>query len=116
MVGDTAISPTTCENCGTNLADRYCAHCGQDAHVSLSIRHFVGEFVEGMFHFDSTFWRTFLPLLFRPGFLTEQYLNGKRKSYAPPLRSYLVLSLIYFALHPSSPRRRLAHRPERTGT
>jgi hypothetical protein len=98
MFGNTAISPTRCENCGTNLADRYCAHCGQDAHVSLSIRHFVGEFVEGMFHFDSTFWRTFLPLLFRPGFLTEQYLNGKRKSYAPPLRSYLVLSLIYFAI------------------
>jgi Protein of unknown function (DUF3667) len=106
MVGDEANSPATqhdkqvalCENCGTNLADRYCARCGQDAHANLSIRHFLGEFVEGMFHFDSTFWRTFLPLLFKPGLLTQQYLSGRRKSYAPPVRSYLVLSLIYFAI------------------
>ena len=98
MVDDTKAAPATCANCGNSLAQRYCAQCGQDSHVTMTIRHFVDEFVEGMFHFDSTFWRTFLPLLFKPGFLTEQYLSGKRKSYAPPFRSYLVLSLIYFAV------------------
>lgn len=96
---DTNRHPTTaCANCGTTLANRYCAQCGQDAHANLSIGHFFEEFLEGMFHFDSTFWRTFLPLLFRPGFLTGRYLDGKRRSYAPPLRSYLVLSLIYFVI------------------
>lgn len=98
MVPETTVARGACANCGTVLADRYCGHCGQDAHATLSIRHFAGEFVEGLFHFDSTFWRTFLPLLFRPGFLTVEYLNGKRKSYAPPLRSYLVLSLLYFLM------------------
>jgi hypothetical protein len=98
MIDNNSPSQTACANCGTTLADRYCAHCGQDAHANLSIGHFFEEFVEGMFHFDSTFWRTFLPLLFRPGFVTEQYLDGKRKTYAPPLRSYLVLSLIYFVI------------------
>jgi hypothetical protein len=62
------------------------------------LRHFAGEFLEGMFHFDSTFWRTLRPLVFRPGFLTVEYLGGKRKSYAPPVRSYLVLSLLYFLI------------------
>src|SRR6266850_6634763 len=98
MAEQETSSPATCANCGTNLADRYCAHCGQDAQATLSIRHFVGEFLEGMFHFDSTFWRTFRPLLVKPGFLTVEYLNGRRKSYAPPLRSYLVLSLLYFLI------------------
>jgi len=98
VVDDEPIAPSTCANCGTKLADRYCAHCGQDALATLSIRHFVGEFLEGMFHVDSKFWRTFLPLLFRPGFLTRQYLDGKRKSYAPPLRSYLVMSFVYFVI------------------
>jgi hypothetical protein len=88
---------TVCENCGTSLEDRYCPHCGQDAHAHLTLREFLGELVEGLFHFDSTFWRTFLPLLFKPGYLTAQYLQGKRKAYPPPLRIYLVLSLLYFA-------------------
>lgn len=91
-------NPPACANCGTQLADRYCAHCGQDGHATLSIRHFAGEFLEGIFHFDSTFWRTVRPLLFRPGLITLEYLSGKRKSYAPPLRSYLVVSLLYFAI------------------
>jgi len=30
--------------------------------------------------------------------LTGDYLEGRRKSYAPPLRSYLVLSLVYFLI------------------
>jgi hypothetical protein len=98
MSDDRPSPQNPCANCGTSLADRYCTHCGQDAHVTLSIRHFIDEFLEGMFHFDSTFWRTFMPLLFRPGFLTAQYLSGKRKLYAPPLRSYLVLSLLYFVI------------------
>ncbi|MGH8264743.1 MAG: DUF3667 domain-containing protein [Steroidobacteraceae bacterium] len=98
MVDQGANSPTSCANCGTQLADRYCAHCGQDAHVKLSIRHFAAEFLEGIFHFDSTFWRTFRPLLFQPGWLTAEYLNGRRKSHAPPVRSYLVLSLLYFLI------------------
>jgi hypothetical protein len=58
----------------------------------------LDEFVEGIFHFDSTFWRSFLPLLFKPGFLTKEFLSGKRKPYTPPLRSYLILSLVYFLL------------------
>jgi len=87
-----------CSNCGATLSARYCAKCGQDSHVTLTVRHFMEEFVEGMTHFDSTFWRTFQPLLFKPGLLTEQFLLGKRKSYAPPLRSYLVLSVLYFLL------------------
>ena len=40
--------------------------------------HFLHEFVEGLFHVDSKFWRTLRTLLTRPGLLTEQYLGGKR--------------------------------------
>ena len=68
-----------CANCGAALADRYCGRCGQDSHVSLSLGHFLHEFVEGLFHVDSKFWRTLRTLLTRPGLLTEQYLGGKRQ-------------------------------------
>jgi len=87
---------THCANCGATLADRYCGRCGQDSHVSLSFGHFLHEFVEGLFHVDSSFWRTLRALVTRPGLLTEQYLAGKRRAYSPPFRSYLVISIAYF--------------------
>lgn len=94
----TAVSPTHCANCGALLADRYCGRCGQDSHASLSLGHFLHEFVEGLFHVDSKFWRTLRTLFTRPGLLTEHYLAGKRSSYSPPFRSYLVISILYFVL------------------
>jgi hypothetical protein len=94
----TSVSPGHCANCGALLADRYCGRCGQDSHVSLSLGHFLHEFVEGLFHVDSRFWRTLRTLFTRPGLITEQYLAGKRNSYSPPFRSYLVISILYFVL------------------
>lgn len=94
----TSVSPGHCANCGALLADRYCGRCGQDSHVSLSLGHFLHEFVEGLFHVDSRFWRTLRTLFTRPGLITEEYLAGKRNSYSPPFRSYLVISILYFVL------------------
>jgi hypothetical protein len=37
-------------------------------------------------------------LLFRPGLLTTEYLAGRRKRYVEPLRLYLSLSIIFFAV------------------
>ena len=95
---DASAGPVDCANCGARLADRYCGRCGQDSHVTLSFGHFVHEFMEGVFHVDSTLWRSLRWLVTRPGFLTEQYLAGKRRSYAPPFRTYLVISLAYFLI------------------
>lgn len=66
--------------------------------MSLSLGHFLDEFVEGLFHIDSKFWRTLRALLTRPGLLTQEYLDGKRLRYSPPFRSYLVISIAYFVL------------------
>jgi Protein of unknown function (DUF3667) len=97
-MNDASARPTHCANCGALLADRYCGRCGQDSHASLSFGHFMHEAVEGLFHVDSKFWRTLRILLIRPGLLTEEYLGGKRHSYSPPFRSYLVISIVYFVL------------------
>lgn len=56
----------------------------------------IGEFVEDLFHADHRVWRTLLPLLLKPGFLTNEYLRGRRVRYTPPFRLYIVLSLIFF--------------------
>lgn len=57
-MNDASAGPVDCANCGARLADRYCSRCGQDSHATLSLGHFLHEFVEGLFHIDSTFSRT----------------------------------------------------------
>jgi len=47
---------------------------------------------------DGRMWRTLAALVARPGFLTREYLNGRRKRYIRPARLFLVLYLLLFAI------------------
>jgi hypothetical protein len=92
-------SVETCANCGTPLAGPFCSACGQRVeHHVHSLPEFLGEAAEVITHADSRVWRTFVPLFFRPGFLTQQYLAGRRASYLPPFRLYIVLSVVFFLM------------------
>jgi hypothetical protein len=89
----------TCANCGAVVAGHYCAECGQRVeHAVHSVWHFAREVAEDLTHADSRLWRTLTALLFKPGYLTREFLAGRRVSYLPPLRLYLVLSLFFFVL------------------
>ncbi len=83
-----------CRNCGTPLTGPFCHQCGQP---SKSIIRFFGsliqELLEDVISLDSRAFRTLLALLFRPGFLTLEYVKGRRFSYVPPLRLFLLCSL-----------------------
>ena len=68
----------------------------------MSFRHLIGDSFLDYFHFDSKFFRTILPLLFNPGWLTLEYMKGRRKSYVEPFKLFLVISVIYFLLLPFS--------------
>lgn len=54
------------------------------------VTHVVGDF----FHFDSKFFRSILPLFIKPGFLTKQYIEGKRVSYIHPLRLFFFVTIM----------------------
>ncbi len=91
---------TVCRNCGVPLQGRYCHACGQKAaHSEISLRELVHEAIHEFAHLDdSKIVRTLKLLLFKPGELTAEFLRGRRVRYIPPLRLYLVCSLIFFAL------------------
>lgn len=65
----------------------------------------VHEALEGLTHSDSRLWRTLGLLWLKPGELTREFIAGRRESYLPPFRLYLVISVILFLLvsfiHPS---------------
>jgi len=69
----------------------------------------VREATEVVTHADSRLWRTLRALLFQPGFLSQQFLAGRRASYLSPFRLYFVLSVLFFLMvsithtHPTPP-------------
>ncbi len=88
-----------CLNCGYLLKDdrKYCPNCGQEnKSLKIDFRQLFSEFFETYFGLDSKFFKSLLPLLFKPGFLTKQFLSGKRARYIPPVRLYFVVSILYF--------------------
>jgi hypothetical protein len=97
VTGDAVWAGTPCANCQTLLAGRFCSKCGQrhEPHVH-SMREFASETFESVTHADSRLWRTLGYLLVKPGFLTVEFLEGRRARYLPPFRLYLVLSVVLF--------------------
>ncbi len=87
-------SASHCKNCETPLTGPFCHQCGQP---SKSIIRFFGslvrELLEDIISLDSRATRTLIALLFRPGFLTREYVSGRRYRYVPPLRLFLLTSL-----------------------
>ncbi|MEI7490434.1 MAG: DUF3667 domain-containing protein [Bacteroidota bacterium] len=98
--------PGPCLNCGQPLwvNELFCPHCGQKRieREDMSFSHLIGESFFDYFHFDSKFFRTILPLIYKPGWLTLEYMKGKRKAYVEPFKLFLVISVIYFLLLPLS--------------
>ncbi len=94
-----AVSTENCLNCGEVLTGQHCAHCGQRAKVRvLSLWGMTRDLLGDMIDWDSRIWRTLRPLAFSPGKLTEDYLRGRRASYTPPFRMYVLLSVAFFVV------------------
>lgn len=88
-----------CTNCGALLTGPYCAECGQRVEPRIQpLSRFLGEAFDTVTNIDSRLWRTFVPLLFRPGWLTREFLQGRRASYVPPFKLYFVITLLFFLL------------------
>lgn len=88
-----------CLNCGTILEGKYCHNCGQEnLELKESFGHMMNHAISDYFHFDHQFFHTLKPLLFKPGFLTNEYMSGRRAQYLHPVKMYIFISIVYFLL------------------
>lgn len=91
---------TVCVTCGSSLVGRFCHECGEkraDAR-DLTLRAFANYAAEALFNADAKLWVSLRRLLARPGFLTREFVAGRRQPYVGPLQLFLIANLMFFVL------------------
>jgi hypothetical protein len=87
------IDQSNCLNCRAPLAGAFCATCGQKASAPNPTFHdFLHELFHELLHLDGRLFQSIRWLFTRPGFLTREHIEGRRASYAAPMRLYLTFT------------------------
>jgi hypothetical protein len=89
-----------CVSCGEPLRGSYCHVCGErradDRDLTLSA--FARYAAEAVTNTDAKLYTTFRRLVGSPGFLTREFMAGRRKPWVGPLQLFLLVNLVYFLL------------------
>ena len=93
-----SLLKTNCKNCEKPFYDafEYCPNCGQKAKDDLTLGVLFNNTISNYFSVDARFFRSFIPLLVKPGYLAEKFVAGKRLLYLHPAQLYLFISVVFF--------------------
>lgn len=96
-----------CQNCEQPYEDgfQFCPHCGQKTNDELTIGILFYNTISNYFSFDARFLKSFIPLMFKPGYLAKQFIGGKRLLYLHPAQMYLFISVLFFFIFSFSVRK-----------
>lgn len=87
-----------CPNCGETEVGKYCPNCGQsNKDFNKPVKEIIGDLFDSI-NLDIRLLNTLIPFFTKPGFLTEEYFKGRRKRYVPPMRMYILFSVLFFFL------------------
>lgn len=92
-----------CKNCDQELpaAACFCPACGQSVKsASRPWSEFARETLAELLDLDGRMLSSLRLMFTRPGFLSLEYINGRRTAYTSPVRLYLVISLVFFFVLP----------------
>ncbi len=86
-----------CLNCNAIVNGKYCSVCGQEnIEPKESAWQLIVHFFNDITHFDGKFFSSLKYLMFKPGFLSSEYMRGRRQAYLNPIRFYIFTSFIFF--------------------
>jgi hypothetical protein len=89
-----------CANCEKQFQEgfEFCPHCGQKAKDDLTLSVLFYNTISNYFSFDARFFKSFIPLMFKPGYVARKFIEGKRLQFLHPAQYYLFVSVIFFFL------------------
>jgi hypothetical protein len=88
-----------CLNCNAALTESFCPRCGQkNLEPKESIWDLINHFFHNITHYDGKIFTTLKLLVVKPGFLSREYLRGRRAAYLHPIHLYVLTSTVFFIL------------------
>lgn len=82
-----------CKNCGSILTGKFCSNCSQKADIHrFTLKHALHDFFHSFTHIDRGILFLIKELFTRPGYVSKEYIEGKRKKYFNPFQ-YLFLAV-----------------------
>ena len=85
-----------CKNCGRELHDSFCSHCGQHTKTErITFSYLCHELVHLFTHIEKGFLFTSLRMIRFPGKTVKDFIEGRRKNYQPPISYFLIWITIY---------------------
>lgn len=87
---------TVCKCCGEIYVGNFCPRCGQTYQtLRYRLSNALANIAGGFFNIDSGFSRTLIELLYRPGHLIREFINGKRAIYFRPFQMLFIMAALY---------------------
>lgn len=89
------MTPRTCLNCGTEVTDKFCPHCGQSAGVPEKINNktFGKSLAMSFARLNPGFFNTLVKLSYKPWEVIRDYIHGKQVPYSHPVSMLIQLTL-----------------------
>jgi hypothetical protein len=88
----------TCITCDNHFIGRFCNVCGEKVLEpgEKSLKLFFGNILNALTFIDNKFFKTLKLHLTKPGFVTYNYINGKRVPFIKPISMFFIINLLYF--------------------
>ncbi|MDQ0781908.1 DUF3667 domain-containing protein [Chryseobacterium sp. W4I1] len=87
------MNKKSCLNCGHEISDEFCPHCGQKSNTArITSRSLIKSDILGsVWHVEAKFFRTLKHVLLGPGRMGMDYISGKRIKYYNLFSLLLIL-------------------------
>ena len=93
------IRGNKCLNCENDISEdnNFCPNCGQVNDLQkVSLKQYLSAYFDDFFSFDSRLLKTIVQLIFKPGYVTKNYVEGRRMRYMNPFKLYLQITILFF--------------------
>jgi len=84
-----------CINCGHQVTENFCSHCGQPAEVKRIDSHYILHSIQHVLHLERGIFYTIKELLLRPGKNVRVFLSTNRNRLVKPVIFIIITSLLY---------------------
>src|SRR5687768_8601619 len=87
--------PHTCKSCGHEFTGLYCNICGEKVLEprDRTLKTFLSQIQLALTFTDNKFLKSLKLMITRPGFLSREFVEGRRVPYARPIQVFFVLNL-----------------------